>query len=71
MHECTTIFGVEIDPVQSAPQRTIPGVFPALVNRAAFLDKLVLGVDGTPLTRVPQIINKTANSAIGGPGRPL
>jgi hypothetical protein len=70
MGECN-ICGVEIQPVQqSALQWTIPGVFPALVNRAAFLDKLVLGIDGTPLTRVPQIINKTTNSTIGGPGRP-
>jgi hypothetical protein len=66
-----TICGVEIQPVQqSAPQRTIPGVFPTLVNRAAFLDRLVLGVDGTLLKRTPPSISKTANSAIGGPGRP-
>src|SRR5450631_3230169 len=70
MHECTTICGVEIDPVQSAPQRTIPGVFPALLNRAAFLDRLGLGVDGTLLKRTPPSISKTANFAIGGPSRP-
>ena len=71
MHECTTICGVEIDPVQSAPQRTIPGVFPALVNRAAFLDKVTFRQSmATPLKRFPKTIHKTANFAIGGPGRP-
>ena len=47
----------------------VSGVFVPLINRAAFVDKLVQGIHGTLRRRLPRTIKKTANLAIGGPGR--
>ena len=49
---------------------TVSGVFAPLINNVAFVDKLVLGIHGKLRKRLPKTINKTANPAIGGPGRP-
>lgn len=48
----------------------VSGVFEPLINNAAFADKVVLGINGKLRKRLPRTIDKTANLAIGGPGRP-
>jgi hypothetical protein len=65
------ICGAESDPGQrSTQQSNDPGVFPELINRAAFPDRLVLGIDGKKRERFPKTITDVKNYPIGGPGRP-
>ena len=49
---------------------TVSGVFGSLINSAAFVDKLVMGMRGKLRKRLSKKIDKTENLAIGGPGRP-
>jgi hypothetical protein len=55
---------------QEAENEGVSGVFPHLVNKAAFVDRLTLGVDGGIQRRIDPGFEITANPAIGGPGRP-
>jgi hypothetical protein len=55
---------------KEAGSEVISGVFPRLVNKAAFVDKLTVGVDGDLRRRIDPEFEITANPAIGGPGRP-
>lgn len=67
----TTICGKEVEWDRGRVEdATISGVFPPLINHAAFVDKLVLGIKGKLRKRVPKTIDKKTNLAIGGPGRP-
>lgn len=73
MNGCSlsTFCGKEVEWDQArAEGATVSGVFAPLINNAAFVDKLVLGIRGKLLKRLPNTINKTANPAIGGRGRP-
>jgi hypothetical protein len=49
--------------------RRIPGIFPHLVNEAAFVDKLVMGVWGVRRAEILDYIAKEKSRAIGGHGR--
>jgi hypothetical protein len=49
---------------------TVSGLFPSLINKAAFIDKLVQGIHGKLRKRLSKKIDKTENLAIGGPGKP-
>lgn len=73
MNGCTvnTICGKKIEwgPVHTE-NTTVSGVFERLINNAAFADKLVLGIRGKLRKRISNLIDKKANLAIGGPGRP-
>ena len=62
--------GLKIEPAQSTQQFNDPGVFPELMNRAAFADRLVLGIDGRKRERLPKTITDVKNYAVGGPKRP-
>lgn len=53
-----------------AEMTTGSGVFLDLVNSAAFIDKLVLGVDGKFRKRIHPLITIISNLAIGGSKRP-
>jgi len=67
----TTICGKEIDWMRMhAYNKTVSGVFAPLINNAAFVDKLVLGIRGKLRRRFTKTVYKTANPAIGGPRRP-
>jgi hypothetical protein len=55
---------------QEAESESVSGVFPDLVNKAAFVDKLTVGVDGELRRRIDPSFTKVVNRAIGGPGRP-
>ena len=73
MNGCTvsTICGKAVELGQRHPENaTVPGVFASLTNNVTFVDKLVLGIHGKLRRRLPKTIDKTANLAIGGPGRP-
>jgi hypothetical protein len=73
MNGCTVnaVCGNEVDWMRMhAYNETVSGVFAPLINNAAFVDKLVLGIKGKLRRRLPKTIRKTANLAIGGPGRP-
>ena len=65
------VCGLEPDPGEGTDKNPIvSGVFPHLVNKAAFVDRLTLGVDGDLQRRIDPEFEITANPAIGGPGRP-
>src|SRR5258706_13993967 len=67
----STICGKEVEWGKTHVQdTTVSGVFAPLINNAAFVDKLVLGIHGKLRRQLPKTIRKTANLAIGGPGRP-
>jgi len=73
MNGCTvnTLCGKEVEWDQEhVGDATVSGVFSPLINHAAFVDKLVVGIKGKLRKRLPKTIDKTANPAIGGPGRP-
>jgi hypothetical protein len=73
MNACSVsaICGNEAEwPQGHAENTTVSGVFEGLINNAAFVDKLVLGMRGKLRKRLPKTIRKTGNPAIGGPGRP-
>jgi len=73
MSECSveTICGREFDwGREEAGNATVSGVFPDLVNRAAFVDKLVLGIHGKLRKRMDPAFTDVSNRAIGGWGRP-
>jgi hypothetical protein len=66
-----TSCGRELDSFrEGAGNESVSGVFPHLVNRAAFVDKLTLGVDGELRRRIDPSFTEVRNPAIGGPGRP-
>ena len=47
---------------------TSSGIFPQLVNRRAFIDKIVLSIRGDR-RKFPEMVKVTANRAIGGQNR--
>lgn len=49
--------------------RRLEGVFPSLVNRAAFLDKVVVSIQGTKKGSTDRRLRDVTNEAIGGVGR--
>jgi hypothetical protein len=55
---------------KNAEDETVSGVFTNLTNKTAFPDKLILGINGKLRKRLSKNIKRTANLAIGGPGRP-
>jgi hypothetical protein len=66
-----TVCGRELDSFrQGAENESVSGVFPHLINKAAFLDKLTAGVDGELRRRIDPSFTEVRNPAIGGPGRP-
>jgi hypothetical protein len=54
-------------PAEVAP---VTGVFPPLVNKVAFIDRLMVGIGGELRRRANSLFTVVANPAIGGPGRP-
>ena len=66
-----TVCGRELDSFRvGAGNESVSGVFPHLVNKAAFVDKLTAGIDGELRRRIDPSFTEVLNPAIGGPGRP-
>jgi hypothetical protein len=73
MRGCTfnTVCGNEVDWMRvDEGNETVSGVFGSLINNAAFVDKVTLGIHGKLRKRLSKNIERTENLAIGGPGRP-
>ena len=73
MNGCTvsTICGKELDWNQGhVEDAKVSGVFAPLINSAAFVDRLVLGIKGKLRKRINPLFTITRNPAIGGPRRP-